>query len=104
MLANYLCQDRILKYEIIDVAQSKNKARQCSGEKVIVEGGPEIHEVNRVFTSLPFSGAVKGLGVTTDICKCFQGFVCVFFFLFVYFVLFYFYFILIIFRCLFAFS
>lgn len=40
MLANYLCQDKILKYEIIDVAQlmlSKNKARRCSGEKVIVE-------------------------------------------------------------------
>ena len=74
MLANYLCQDRVLKYEIIDVAQlmlSKNKARRCSGEKVIVEGGPEIQEVNRVFTSLPFSGAVQGLGVSTDICMCF---------------------------------
>lgn len=60
--ARKLSQGRILKYGIIGVAQlmsPKNKARRCGVEKVFVEGGPEIQEVNRVFMSLPFSGTVS---------------------------------------------
>lgn len=67
MLANYLCQDRILKYAIIDVTQlmsAKNKARWCGGEKMFVY----LKYKKSTGASCHFPSLVQGLGVSTDIC------------------------------------